>query len=177
MSPETASPTDTVFMEAALDSACAALDRGEFPVGCVIGDGQNVVAQGARSGTAGEWANEIDHAEINALRSLEGRFAATDRSALTLYCTMEPCLMCFSAIVLSGIRRIVYAYEDVMGGGSRIDRSGMTPLFRDARLIVVPGLLREKSLVLFQRFFANAENTYWADSLLSRYTLAQSIPP
>jgi tRNA(adenine34) deaminase len=53
----------------------------------------------------------------------------------------------------------------------------MTPLFRDARLIVVPGLLREKSLALFQRFFANAENTYWADSLLSRYTLAQSIPP
>ncbi len=81
--------------------------------------------------------------------------------------------MCFAAIVLSGIGRIVYAYEDVMGGGSGLDRSGLPPLYRDAQLTVVPGVLRKDSLVLFKRFFADSGNPYWSDSLLSRYTLAQ----
>jgi tRNA(adenine34) deaminase len=96
-----------------------------------------------------------------------------DRSRLTIYCTMEPCLMCFSAIMLSGIGRIVYAYEDVMGGGTGCDRSTLSPLYRDTHLTVVAGVLREKSLSLFQRFFADSGNPYWADSLLSRYTLNQ----
>ena len=62
--------------------------------------------------------------------------------------------MCFSAIMLSGIGRIVYAYEDVMGGGTGCDRSTLAPLYRNAPLTVVAGVLRERSLVLFQRFFA-----------------------
>jgi tRNA(adenine34) deaminase len=81
--------------------------------------------------------------------------------------------MCFSAIVLSGIGRIVYAYEDVMGGGTGLDRSDLPPLYRDAKLTVIPGVLRKNSLVLFQRFFADSGNPYWSNSLLSRYTLAQ----
>jgi tRNA(adenine34) deaminase len=81
--------------------------------------------------------------------------------------------MCFSAIVLSGIGRIVYAYEDVMGGGTGLDRSDLPPLYRDAKLTVIPGVLRKNSLVLFQRFFADSDNPYWSNSLLSRYTLAQ----
>lgn len=164
---------DTIFMAAALDHARRALNEADFPVGCVIADDANVVAHGRRTGTAAASTNEIDHAEINALRSLHHRAPGFDGSRLSIYCTMEPCLMCFSAILLSGIGRIVYAYEDVMGGGTACDRSGMAPLYRDAEVTVIAGVLREKSLALFQRFFRRSGNDYWADSLLSRYTLAQ----
>lgn len=174
MSPEVTSEKDTAFMTAALDMARTALADNEFPVGCVIADGDAVVARGHRTGTSVGSGNEIDHAEINALRRLGEVMPDADRSSLTLYCTMEPCLMCFSATVLSGIRRIVYAYEDVMGGGTGLDRSGLPPLYRDAQLTVISGVLRKSSLVLFQRFFADSGNPYWSDSLLSRYTLAQS---
>ena len=177
MNPETVSVKDTVFMTAALDLAQTALADGEFPVGCVIADGDTVVAQGHRTGTAAGSGNEIDHAEINALRHLYGAMPDIDRSRLTIYCTMEPCLMCFSAILLSGIGRIVYAYEDVMGGGTECDRSGLPPLYRDAQLTVISGVLRENSLALFQRFFVDSGNPYWADSLLSRYTLDQARWP
>lgn len=85
--------------------------------------------------------------------------------------------MCFSAILLSGIGRIVYAYEDVMGGGTGCDRSGLPPLYRNAKLTVISGVLRINSLLLFKRFFADSANPYWADSLLSRYTLAQKVSP
>jgi tRNA(adenine34) deaminase len=173
MNPETESVKDTVFMTAALGLAQTALAEGEFPVGCVIADGDNVVARGHRTGTAAGSGNEIDHAEINALRQLYVDIPDVDRSKLTIYCTMEPCLMCFSAIVLSGIGRLVYAYEDVMGGGTGCDRSGLPPLYRNAQLAVISGVLRANSLMLFQQFFADSGNPYWADSLLSRYTLNQ----
>jgi tRNA(adenine34) deaminase len=173
MNPETTSKKDIAFMKTALDMAQTALADGEFPVGCVIADGDTVLARGHRTGTAAGRANEIDHAEINALRCLYRRSPDMDRSILTLYCTMEPCLMCFSATVLSGIGRVVYAYEDVMGGGTGLDRSDWPPLYRDAKLTVISGVLRRESLALFQRFFADSGNPYWSDSPLSRYTLAQ----
>lgn len=177
MNPVTESAADKTFMTAALDLARAALAAGDFPVGCVVADDRRVVARGRRTGTAAGMANEIDHAELNALRRFYDGAPAVDRSRLTVYCTMEPCLMCFSAIVLSGIGRIVYAYEDVMGGGTACDRTGLSPLFRDARITVTPGVLRADSLALFQRFFADTDNSYWVDSLLSRYTLDQPVAP
>jgi tRNA(adenine34) deaminase len=175
MNPVTVSAADKTFMTMALDLARAALAAGDFPVGCVLADDSRVIARGRRTGTTAGMANEIDHAELNALRRLYDDAPALDRSLLTVYCTMEPCLMCFSAIVLSGIRRIVYAYEDVMGGGTGGDRTGLPPLFRDARVTVLPGVLRADSLALFQQFFADTGNPYWADSMLSRYTLAQPV--
>lgn len=174
MNIETVSVTDTMLMSVALGLAQAALEGGEFPVGCVIADGEIEVARGHRTGTIGS-VNEIDHAEINALRRLGDDMPDIDRSELTIYCTMEPCLMCFSAILLSGIGRIVYAYEDVMGGGTGCDRSGLPPLYRNAQLRVLSGVLRTNSLLLFKQFFADSANTYWAESLLSRYTLAQPV--
>jgi tRNA(adenine34) deaminase len=169
----TASAVDRRFMAAALDMAQAALAQGEFPVGSVIADGAAVVARGHRTGTAAGRANEIDHAEINAIKQLCAPGAPADRSGLTLYSTMEPCLMCFAATVLSGIHRIVYAYEDVMGGGTGCDRSTLPPLYRDANITVIGGVARRSSLELFRRFFADSGSGYWAGSLLSRYTLDQ----
>jgi tRNA(adenine34) deaminase len=175
MSPDKVTSTDETFMAKALDLAGKALDQGEFPVGCVIADAEAVVARGHRMGTSFGAGNEIDHAEINALRELCFDQEVLDRSELTVYSTMEPCLMCYSAILLSGITRIVYAYEDVMGGGTGLDRSGLPSLYRDARLCVIPGVLRVESLFLFKRFFSNPANAYWADSPLSRHVLSEGI--
>ncbi len=116
---------DARYMSLALEQAKQALDQGEFPVGCVIADQEKVIARGARTGTAwgGGLCSELSHAEINALKKLEdyraeGKSIAGD---LALYSTLEPCLMCYAASVLAGIKRIVFAYEDVMGGGSACD--------------------------------------------------------
>ncbi|PIE66799.1 MAG: tRNA-specific adenosine deaminase [Deltaproteobacteria bacterium] len=174
MKERTVSYSDRHFMAEALEMAESALTQGEFPVGCVIADGTAVVARGHRTGTTAGAVNEIDHAEINALRHLGLAGEHLDRTDLTIYSTMEPCLMCFAAIVLSGINRIVYAYEDVMGGGTGCDLTGLPPLYRDAPLTLVAGVRRRASLNLFRRFFTDPENGYWAGSLLSRYTLNQT---
>lgn len=164
---------DRSFMELALTHAEAALEADEFPVGCVAVSGGRVLATGSRTGTAGGGRNETDHAEMLALRQLEHMDPVVPPPEIVFYCTLEPCLMCFGGILIRGIGRIVYAYEDIMGGGAHCDRSRLAPLYRDRTLEIVPGVLRSQSLALFKRFFKNPENRYWHDSLLARYTLAQ----
>tara|TARA_B100000614_G_C14487951_1_gene469504 strand:- start:438 stop:1040 length:603 start_codon:yes stop_codon:yes gene_type:complete len=164
-----------VFMEKALEQAGIAFDTGQFPVGCVIVQDGEVIASGARTGTSGElpFFSEIDHAEIRALKALQhykGEFKPCDA---VLFSTMEPCLMCFSAILLSGIKTIVFAYEDAMGGGTNCDLTSLPVLYREAGVKVVPHVLREKSLDLFYDFFNKEANLYWKDSFLETYTLAQ----
>jgi tRNA(adenine34) deaminase len=164
---------DEHFMEMALTQAKKAFSAGEFPVGCVIADGRVALAHGSRRGSAGLHPNELDHAEIMSIRKLFEKGKPSNAMELSIYCTMEPCLMCFAAIILAGINRIIYAYEDVMGGGTGCSLDTLPKLYQDARITIVPHVLREQSLALFKGFFSKPENVYWKDSLLSRYTLAQ----
>jgi tRNA(adenine34) deaminase len=160
------------FMLLALVEAEHALDAGEFPVGCVIADRDRVVATGRRINSTGS-PNEMDHAEIIALRALPADGSEMNRGRLTVYSTMEPCLMCFSTLILNGIRTIVYAYEDVMGGGTNVPLRALNPLYAAMEITVIPSVLRGKSLELFITFFQRPDNRYWRDSLLASYTLAQ----
>ncbi len=164
------------YMTLALVQARKAFDKGEFPVGCVIVQEGNVIASGARQGTTGEnsFFSEIDHAEIRALKMLEMTKTDFNSEKSILFCTMEPCLMCFGAIILSGIKKIVYAYEDPMGGGTNCDLDSMSPLYKTCNIDIVSGVLRQKSLDLFFDFFNNETNEYWKNSYLEAYTLDQN---
>jgi len=159
-------------MQMAIDLAAAALAQGQFPVGCVITAQGRVLASGSRQASSGPEANELDHAEIVTLRRYY-RQPERPATGLEAYCTMEPCLMCFAALILAGVGRIVYAYEDVMGGAAGRSRKHLAPLYRDHPLSVVAGVLRPQALVLFKALFADPANGYWQDSLLARHTLAQ----
>ncbi len=160
------------FMGMALDLARKALAAGEFPVGCVLVYEGRAIASGTRTGTRRRIPSELDHAEMIALRHLEALDFSVDRTRVTLYCTLEPCLMCFGALLIGGIGTIVYAYEDAMGGGTCCERSHLPPLYRDSRLQVFAGIGRAESLAIFKAFFSRPECDYWRDSLLARYTLA-----
>lgn len=160
------------FMHQALNLASNALQRGEFPVGCVFVRDGEVVAGGARENSGGTGLNEVDHAEVLTLRDLLKRDPEGDFGAITVYSTMEPCLMCYSTMLLSGIRRFVWAYEDVMGGGCNLNLASLNPLYAGMHVELQGGVLRHEALGLFQDFFRNYP--YWQDSLLSRYTLEQN---
>ncbi|MCL2790458.1 MAG: nucleoside deaminase [Desulfobulbus sp.] len=160
-------------MRAALDEARLALAAGEFPVGCVMVAGRRIVARGRRRNSTEGRLNEIDHAEVVALRQLIADQPGLDFGAVTVYSTLEPCLMCYATMLLSGIRTFVWAFEDVMGGGANLPLYMLNPLYAQMRVHLFDRVLREESLRLFQEFFRTG--TYWQDSLLARYTMAQSI--
>jgi len=159
-------------MDAALRVAEKALQAGEFPVGCALVHKGRVVATGGRV-NSGPNGNEFDHAEIVAMRNLLNADPELEFGEVVVYSTLEPCLMCFSTLLLNGFRTIVYGFEDVMGGGSTLDLSKLPSLYATMEVTVVPGVRREECLELFQRFFKNEANDYWRNSLLSTYTLEQ----
>ena len=166
--------SDYENMGAALAQAEEALKAGEFPVGCVAVCDGKIIASAQRINSKGPRTNEIDHAEIGLLRRLSASSAIDPTSAhLVVYCTMEPCLMCFAALMLAGIDRVVWAYEDIMGGGSMLNRDGLSPLYRQSKLVVTPRVRREESLALFKSYFELPSNEYWQGSLLAEYTLVQ----
>jgi len=161
------------FMRKALELAKGALERGEFPVGCVMVHQDKILVTGVRKGTIANERNELDHAEMVALRRLNALKKPINHQEVTVFCTMEPCLMCYAALILAGIGKIVYAYEDVMGGGSNCELARLKPLYKKSPITVVADVMRRESLKLFQAFFSNPDNSYWKDSLLASYTLDQ----
>ena len=161
------------FMQEALKEARLALDEGEFPVGCVFVGSNRILARGRRRNSSDQFCNEIDHAEIVTLRGFLADQPHQDLSSVVVYSTMEPCLMCYSTMLLSGIRSFVWAYEDIMGGGTNLPLKSLNALYAQMQVSQVEKVLRTESLQLFQQFFTNY--SYWQDSLLSRYTLEQVI--
>lgn len=161
------------YMHLALAEAAEALREGEFPVGCVLVRDGLVVARARRRNSSGGHANELDHAEVLALRQLLRDFPGSNCSRITVYTTLEPCLMCFAALLLSGIPRFVWAYEDVMGGGTSLRLDQLPALYSEMRVELVPHVLRAESLALFHDFFRRYE--YWRESPLARYTLEQQV--
>ena len=160
-------------MQKALQRARRALAEDEFPVGCVLVHREVVIADGQRAGSRRLQPDELDHAEMIALRRLADLPDDIERRDITLYCTLEPCMMCFGAIMLNRIGAVVYAYEDVMGGATTFPLARLTPLYRLNPVEIIGDVLRDQSLALFKAFFSRPDNTYWQSSLLARYTLEQ----
>ncbi len=160
------------WMKEAIKLARKALEVGEFPVGCVLVQDNKIVGIGSRVNSIGSKCNELDHAEILALRDFSKK--TYNVKGVTAYTTLEPCLMCLGALVISGIEKIVYAYEDVMGGACSMNFSNETLLYKKMRNKIVPHVLRQESLYLFKEFFSNPQNSYLSGTLLERYTLNQA---
>ncbi|MFC1523569.1 nucleoside deaminase [Thermodesulfobacteriota bacterium] len=172
------------FMQEAIKEARQSLDAGDFPVGCVLVSEGKIISRGRRIHTLQPdntppscMPNELDHAEIIALRELRDSHPDTDPAGVVVYSTMEPCLMCYATLLLNNIHTIVYAYEDAMGGGTTLPLSRLTPLYRQMNPTIIPGILRDESLSLFKQFFTTPGLDYWKGSLLAEYTLAQSQGP
>ncbi len=160
------------FMGEVLILAEKALSKGEFPVGCVMVYENKVLVSGSRIHSKGTIINETDHAEIIALRKLAHK-KNIEKSKVSIFCNLEPCLMCYGALIISGIGEIVYAYEDVMGGGTSCDLSMLTPLYKNTKISLIPNILRGESLKLFKAYFLNSETSYLQNTLLERFTLSQ----
>ena len=118
---------DKQFMQRAIELARLAEQEGNLPVGAVIVLDAEVVAEG-RSAI---WVPRFDatrHAEMEALRAVPDEVWES-AEALCLYTTLEPCLMCFGAILLHRIGRIVYGTSDGYGGASAV-MSSLPPYFQ-----------------------------------------------
>lgn len=150
MSIQLPTATDEAMIERVLAEARTAIDTGKVGVGALILWHDQVLA--LNHCLYQETEDHTAHAEMVVLRQAAqrlNRMSHQDKTDLTLYTTLEPCLMCLAAISFVGIKRVVYAalVEDSDGEGliaQGITAQTINPLLVRGPLELIPGVQREK---------------------------------
>jgi tRNA(adenine34) deaminase len=107
--------------------ALLAHDTGNYGVGALIADDtRNVLAYGYNEICSPTFRSEA-HAEMVVLTGFETRYPNQKKDGLTLYSSLEPCPMCYTRILISGIPRVVYVADDDDGG--MVQRKNLMPTY------------------------------------------------
>lgn len=142
---------DNFFMLEALKEAKKAYDADEVPVGAVLVFENKIIARGHNQ--VESLKDATAHAEILCLTSGSAYFNNWRLNNTTLYCTLEPCIMCAGAIINARVERLVWAAKDVRMGanGSFINVFDKTHPIHN--LIITNGILENLASELMKRFF------------------------
>ncbi len=136
---------DEYYMKLAYKYAKLAYEKDEVPVGAVIVKNNIVLA---KSYNLVETLTDVTaHAEMISITSATNKINSKYLVGCTLYVTLEPCVMCFEALIMSRISKIVYSVSDPKKGGIS------TQLKKKHKILISSGILQKKSLDLIQRFF------------------------
>jgi tRNA(adenine34) deaminase len=138
-------------MREAIAMARAAEAAGEVPVGAVVELGGKIAGRGANSPIARN--DPTAHAEILALREAAARIANYRLENATLYCTLEPCVMCAGALVAARIKRVVFGTRDLRFGGVRSKFQIADSDVLNHKAEIVEGVLAVECVELLRGFF------------------------
>ncbi len=141
------------FMQAALGEARKALQATDVPVGAVVVVDDVIVGRGCNQRQA--LGDPTAHAEMLALRQAAQKIGTWYLTGAVLYVTLEPCIMCLGAAVLSRIERLVFGCHDPKAGacGSQFDILGSQRL--NHTFPVVSGVCEAECSALLSTFFRN----------------------
>ncbi|SFV69121.1 tRNA-specific adenosine-34 deaminase [hydrothermal vent metagenome] len=140
------------FMEQALVLAKKAEELGEVPVGAILVKNDKIIA---KSHNQPIFLNDpTAHAEIQVIRQGAKILNNYRLNNTTLYVTLEPCVMCFGAIIHARIKTVVFAANDKKTGclGGCQD---LRDLCVNHSLEIVGGVMAKQSSDLLRNFFKN----------------------
>jgi len=138
-------------MREALGLAREAAAVGEVPVGAVVEYGGKIIGRGRNSAIGRH--DPTAHAEVLALREAAERTGNYRLEEATLYCTLEPCVMCAGALVAARVKRLVFGARDLRFGGVRSKFQVADSEVLNHRVEVMEGLLGAECVELLQGFF------------------------
>lgn len=96
--------------------AFSSLCCGNFGIGALIlDDAGRVFAHGHNEICAPRFRSEA-HAEMVVISDFEARWPNSRKTGLSLYTSLEPCPMCYTRILISGLSRVFYVADDEAGG-------------------------------------------------------------
>ncbi len=149
--------SDVEWMQHALKLAQHAADIGEVPIGAVLVKNNEIISEA--------WNQPINdhdptaHAEILALRKAAISVQNYRLPDTTLYVTLEPCLMCFGALINARVGRLVYGASDQRFGViERVDEFSFNHL-----IDITGGVLEQECADLLSGFFERKRKVYQAD--------------
>ncbi len=145
-------------MRLALDLAARAEALGEVPVGAVVVAAGEIAGRGFNHPIAS--CDPTAHAEIASMRDASRKLSNYRLTGATLYCTVEPCIMCLGAALHARIGRLVYGAPDPkVGAVAELDRLRGTGALFNHRLDCLGGVLAPASSELIRGFFEKRRAT------------------
>ena len=147
---KTAKFSDEFWMKIALEEAKNAYEANEVPVGAIIVKDNQIIAK-AHNQTE-YYQNSLMHAEMLAIKQAIKKLGKWLYNC-SLYVTLEPCVMCAGAIVLSRLYKVVFATKDPKAGAC----GTLYNITQDKRLNhqveIKSDVLKELSKELLTEFF------------------------
>lgn len=156
-------------MRKALRLANHALHTGETPVACVFVHRGKVISYGMNN--TNDSLSGITHAEFRGinriLEKVRGHTEWREHYAkpedifgeIDLYVTVEPCVMCASALKQVGIRTVFFGCGNERFGGNGSVLKVNTDDTSDYKYISYPGIYRREAILLLREFYTH-ENTH-----------------
>lgn len=119
-------------------------------------------------------SNKLAHAEINVLLQVDKTTKIKPDDIL--YTTTEPCVLCFGAIVMSGVRKVRFAAFDFLAGGSTLNKSNNTLIReRNIEILEAPRILGIFQRVIRIEFVLRYLNQNKAKDLLKYETIGYEV--
>ena len=147
---------DKHWMKLAIIEANKAMYKNEIPVGAILVHNNKLIAKSYNQPIAKN--DPTAHAEIELLRRAGEKQKNYRLVGSTVYVTLEPCAMCFGAMIHARIERIVFGAPDPKTGvcGSCINLNKES--FFNHKISITGGILEDESSKLLRLFFKSRRN-------------------
>lgn len=108
---------DDGFIIVTIQEAIKATLEGNFGIGAILVHENGKILEKGHNKVFKPYFRSDLHAEMDVLTKFEDNYPEIDNMRdLILYTSLEPCPMCFSRLITSGVRKIYYAACDEEGG-------------------------------------------------------------
>jgi tRNA(adenine34) deaminase len=142
---------DEKWMKIALNEASLALKENEVPVGSVLIQNNIIIAKSHNQQIIKN--DPTAHAEIQLLRKAGNQQKNYRLVGCSLYVTLEPCAMCFGALIHARVDRVIFGASDPKTGvcGSCINLN--EEKFFNHKISITGGILENDCSELLKKFF------------------------
>ena len=142
---------DVTFMRQAIELARKGGESNEVPVGAVVTFKGEIIGKGFNQCIQNH--DPTAHAEIIAIRAAAKHVGNYRLNECNLYVTLEPCLMCFGALVHARISKLIYGADDIKTGALQYDKDQINSTKLNHKFEITSGILKEECAELLSSFF------------------------
>ncbi|WP_207644289.1 tRNA adenosine(34) deaminase TadA [Desulfolucanica intricata] len=139
------------FMQEALIEAKKAYTKGEVPIGAVSVYQDQIISRGHNLRET--LCDSTAHAEIIALKKAARYLGDWRLNEVTLYSTIEPCVMCAGALIQFRVKLLVYGAPDIKFGAVDSGLNVVRQARFNHRVEVISGIMEDECKEIIQRFF------------------------
>jgi tRNA(adenine34) deaminase len=138
--------SDEYYMKLALKQATYAFEEDEIPVGAIVVANNTIIGKGYNQ--TEKLKDVTAHAEMIAITAAANYLGSKFLEDCTLFVTLEPCLMCGSAIMWARVSRLVFGAYDEKAGYTLTQGKVLHP-----KTEVTHGILKHECGNLLTEFF------------------------